>query len=195
MTEIELKRIVTNRFAQAGLLPYLSERQQQCLELEDSFFVEIVLKDASKLGAAQDRIEELRTELASQNVRIESVVRALWEVKDVEHVGAPRAESGGIKSAERFHAYLESCTVKQLVEVDLSHAAIQELKSQIEQQELKGRIEQVDRQSLETLVKNFLKLQLSTGGTSYWDPIRYRHQDIGPMAILYLLHHSPMTAA
>ncbi len=186
MTEIELERIIGDRFAATGLPPYLSEREQQCLEMEDGFFVEIVLKDASKLGHAEKVIGDLKSEMVRKGIAIDSVVRALWKVKEVRYLGAPPAESGGIMSAVRFHAVLESGEVEQVVEVDVSMAA---------EQELKGKVGRVESESLKRLVENFLALRLSTGGTSSWDPIRDRHQDIGPMAILYLLHHSPMTAA
>ncbi len=186
MTESELMGMLVERFRKANLLEYLSERQQQCLEMESGFFLEIVLKDGSHLSDAEKLVEALKAELKEKQVEIDAVVRAVWKVKQVVSLGAPPAESGGIKAATRFCATLESGKAEQEVEVDVSKAAEYELKR------LGG---SADTESLKRLVENFLALQLSPGGTSYWDPIRYRHQDIGPAAVSYLLHHSPMTAA
>lgn len=186
LTETELKRLLLERFQEANLLPFIVEGQQQCLELEEEFFVEIVLKDASKLNAAREVVEVLKTELRPKGIEIDAVLRALWNVKEVRYLGPPLAESGGIRSAVRFHVVLFSGTVEQIVEVDVSTAAAQEL------ERLAGR---TDSERLNKLVENFVLLQLSTGGTSYWDPMRYRHLDLGPAAVLYLLHHSPMAAA
>jgi len=154
--------------------------------MEGYFFVGIVLKDASKLAEAKRIIDETKVEQSAKGVKIDAIVRALWDVKEVRHVGTPRAESGGLRAAERFEAEIESGNAKQLVEVDLSWGAVEELQRQIGA---------TDPQSMERLVTNFLRLQLSQGGLSYWDPTRYRHQDIGPAAVMYLLHHSPLTAA
>ncbi len=186
MTELELKRLIQERLSHAGLASYLAERQQQCLEMEDGFFVEIVLKDASKLAEAESIIDEMKAQQAEAGVKIDAVVRALWDVEDVRHAGMARAEDGGLRAAKRFQARLRSGSAEQLVEVDLSCGAIEELQRQKAA---------TDPQSMERLVTNFLRLLLSQGGLSYWDPTRYHHQDVGPAAVMYLLHHSPLTAA
>lgn len=187
MTEIELKAIVERKLKEAQLSPFLSEDQQQYLEVpEERFFVEIVLTDASKLRAAEEVVKGVAADLAEQSIEMDYVVRGLWRVKEIEYMGSPPAESGGIKAADRFRAKLQSGDYEHWVEVDLSRAA---------QAELESRIGKLDATSMNKLVENFLVLQLSTGGASYWDPIRFRHLDINAAAISYLLHHSPTTTA
>ena len=186
LTETELKKLLVERLREANLLRFLVEGDQQCLEMENEFFVEIVLNDASKLNDARTVVETLKAELRVKGIEIDAVVRAVWKTKEVRYLGAPPAESGGVMSSARFQAVLESGGVNQIVEVDVSKSAEHVLQSQAGH---------VGDENLTRLVENFLSLQLSTGGTGYWDPVRYRHLDLGDTAALYLLHHGPMTAA
>lgn len=185
MTELELKKLIVETLKAADLLQYLSEEKQQCFDLPEGFFAEIVVKDGSKLPAVQDTMESIRAELEQQGVHLNLVVRALWEVKGVQYVGVPMdMQSGGPKLALRFQAKLQSGEREKEVKVDVSPSAKAEVKSRL-------RVD--DEETLKKVVQDFLKLQLSTGGTSYWNPLIDDCLEMGEMAAAYVIEHSPMS--
>src|ERR1700756_3524027 len=79
MAAIDLQMQMEGRLNQAGLLPYLDERESRFLDLEDDFFVELVARDSTKL-LEFGRVAEA---LKSENPKIKTLVRAHWEIKDI----------------------------------------------------------------------------------------------------------------
>ncbi len=183
MTEPELKQLIFERMKAADLLHYLSEGEQQCFDFPEGFFVEVVVKDGSKLPAVRNIMDSIRAELEQQGVPLDPVVRALWDVKDVQYVGVPvDPESGGPKVALRFRARLRSGERQAEVKVDVSPSAQAEVRSRLG----------ADEETLKKVVRDFLALQLSTGGTSYWNPLDDDHLEMEEMAAAYVIDHRPM---
>jgi hypothetical protein len=186
MEKAELDRIIKDKLASAGLLEYVDRDKSQLLEFPEEFFLEIVLRDGSKLDDANKMVEQVRSDLQSRGVRLDSIVRALWNVKEpVEKFPAavyPDSE-GKYILAIPFVAILESGSRQQRAWVDMTPGAYDELK----------RVGRNDDDLLRKIMADFLRLQLSCGGASYWDPIRYPRRRLDEAAVLYLLSHSPVT--
>ncbi len=192
MTTTELEKIINDRLGAAGLLPLLDRTRSQRLDFPEGVFVELVLTDASKLRQVENTLNQIRTELAQEGTQIDSIVRALWRVKSVEYQGPARAPTGEPKLALAFRAVLESGQQACEVVVELHVLALNELRKKMGKASKVGsfswsEIDDVDRGTLESVAAQFLTLQLLAGGTSYWDPIRFGHQELNEPAMMYLL--------
>lgn len=176
-----------DRLATAGVLQFVERSRSQLLESPEEFFVETVLTDAAKLQVTEEVFHKLAAEFEAKGVLLDYIVRGLWEVTDViyEDGQMPAGEvvKQGIFSA-RFRATLKSSGMNQSVWVELTPSGYEEL-------ERLGH--GTDEELLKSLVRDFLKLQLSIGVASYWDPIRHPRQQFNDGAVLYL-HHHPVPA-
>jgi hypothetical protein len=186
MTSTELERRIRGELVVAGLVQLLDESKSQFLEFPDGLFAEVVFSDGSRLVEAERILRELRESLKNQGIELEAIVRCTWVV---QNVGDPRpaiSVSGGIRAAWNFPATLISGRATTEVEVDVTLLAIDAIK-----RKLKESSEQVEEKAaMKEVVKEFIKLQLSFGGESYWDPIRYPKQELNDAALLYLFGHS-----
>jgi hypothetical protein len=184
MTARELAKLIVDNLGAAHLLRYVVRERQHLHETPEGFFVEIVLRDGSKLEEAENVIAKVRHEVEGRGRHVISIVRALWSVKKVEEVGPARGSSGGLKHAIDFNAILQSGKREVVVTVEVTRPAFQEL-----QRSVGG-----DGHVLEK-VKDFLEFQLSVGGAGYWDPVRYPQRTLDEAAASYVLTYSPVTIA
>ena len=193
MTSLELAKLIEDRLAVAGLTSYLDKRKEQYLEFPDGFFAEIVLIDGSRLDDAKGILRGIKEELARQGTDLDAIVRANWEVGEVTHMGLAPAKSGGYKDAVRFIATLMSGSRECKVAVDISGAAHEEIRRKLSEGSLSeyGRSEE---SALIGIVIEFLRLELSLGGESHWDPIQYPQRELNGAALLYLTVHGPAKA-
>jgi hypothetical protein len=195
MRTAELETILHDRLTAAGLVAAVNREKSQFLDLSDGFFAEIVLDDGSKLAATEQIVRNVREELKEKGVRLDSIVRAVWSVKNIQFIGPARGVSGGLKAALEFEATLESGRRECSVSVEVSLAALNKLREKFA---LSGRVGSpawvkegdVHELTLKKLVEEFLDFQLSGGGTSYWDPIRFPKLELKEAAVSYLMPDS-----
>jgi hypothetical protein len=187
MTSTQLERLIRERLDAVGLSQALNDYKSQFLDFPDGFFVELVLNDGTKLVEVERITREVRDELGKQNIELDVIVRSLWIIQHIEGPNAAIGFSGGIEAAWTFSATLVSGSLKANVEVAVTHLAVREIKRRIEE----GSLGQADeKDAAREVVKEFLKLQLSFGGESYWDPIGHPQQELNESALLYLFGHS-----
>jgi hypothetical protein len=189
MTSTELEKQIRQRLQAAGLLSALDEHKSQFLEFPEGFFVELVLNDGARLVDVEGIVRELNESLRKQGVELNSIVRANWVVETIGNPGPAVSVSGGIRSAWAFPVTLVSGSAKTDVEIDVTQLAIQEIKGKVADGSLGAMDEKL---AMQEIVREFLKLHLSLGGESYWDPIRYPKQDLNDSALLYLWMHNPV---
>ena len=188
MERSKVDTLIKQRLESAGILQHVDRDRSQLLDFPEQYFVEIVLNEGSHLESASRIIGELRAELEKEGVQLDTIIRALWKVKDDVQKFPPAVypeTEGTYILAVPFIATLQSGSRVQRVWVDMTPGAYEKLKHA-------GR---EDDESLCGTVADFLRLQLSIGGASYWDPIRNPRQKLDDAAVLYLLSHSPVTAA
>jgi hypothetical protein len=192
MERAAVDKLIKENLASAGVLEVVDREKSQLLEFPEDLFVEIVLRDGSKLNDVERTIERIQSDLEGRGVRLDSIVRATWRVRDVEKHFDPSwivdsSRPGGFLSLPilPFKVTLESGSSQTDVWVDVTPSGYDQLKQ----------AGQADEESLKRIVRDFLTIQLSVGGTSYWDPIRYPHQELNDAAALYTLHHTPVVAA
>lgn len=183
LTSIQVEELLESRLKEAGLSKFIHGRQRQFLDLEDELFVELVLTDGTALDEVEKIVRHTAAELKTKGIRLDGVVRALWEVVDVKYVGLSRTPDGGVRAAEEFRGILKSGTRECQVTVDVSEEAVRLLRLK-----LGG---DVDEPMIAETVGSFLRRQLSQGGTSYWDPLLYPRLDLDGMAMSFLLGYGP----
>lgn len=187
----ELDRLIMTKLNERGVREYLVKEKSALLDFPEEYFAEIVLNDAGKIDEANQALAEVAAQLNGENQKLDYIVRSLWEVEEVKlapdftPAAIPELMRQGIFSL-RFVATLKSGEwVKKEVGVELTPSAYEEMR----------RLGQpTGENSLKELVSNFLKLQLSFGGESYWDPTRHPRQQLNDGAVLHL-HYHPVAVA
>ncbi len=201
MTEQALKKFVLSRLQAQGLGEAISLTKSQFLETSlshDSFFVEVVLTQANRLADTEKTLAVIRDELSSQAVSLEYIVRALWEVlpdtinRDSRPIstGTPVKLAVGILFRARLQSGQETTEVEILVTSDALDVVAARFGYPVSEPFEWSAGKEVDEQTLKDLITRFLEEELSHGGESYWDPVRYPELELNAPAVSYLLGHS-----
>jgi hypothetical protein len=151
-----------------------------------------VLNDGSKLAGAERIVRTVKEQFEEKGVQVDSIVRAVWRVKEINFVGPARAVSGGLKAALEFEAILESGSRQCKVTIELTLAALNKLREKLALAEKVGfpgwaRNGDVDEATLRKVVAEFLDLQVASGGESYWDPILFPKVELSEWTVSYLI--------
>jgi hypothetical protein len=176
MAETDLQSQLEARIQQAGLLPYLDKEESRFVNLEESFLVELVARDSTKLPDFGRIVEGLRAE----NPEVRTLVRARWEVEDV---GQPIQAydipgTGAPRMAVQYPVRLSSGRGVAQVWVEVTTLA-----------SMAFRHHNVDEKSI---VREFVLEQLSKGGASYWDPERFPRLEISANMADYIVSRRPL---
>lgn len=181
MTSTEVEKLIQEALTAAGLWQEVDQHKSQFLEFPDGLFTEIVLNDGSKLVDAERVVRDVEASLRKQGTELSVIVRSIWTVQSVEE---PRYFGDPAKAA--WPATLVSGGLTTRVEVNVTLGAIQEIRRH---SGASGK-PQDETAAVREVVREFLKLQLSLGGVSRWDPLQDREQELNEAALLYLLDHS-----
>ena len=192
----EIEELLDRRLREAGLSKFVNKDLSQFLDLQDELFVEVVVNDGTALDDVEKIVRSTAQELKAQGIKLDSVVRALWEVVDVSYVGPSRSADGGLRAAYEFHVTLQSGNRLHRVIVDVFWGALEFLQQKLGLQRFVARTESVlqkghlNDEMVAKTVRSFVQHQLSMGGTSYWDPVLYPRLDMNDAAMLFLLGQS-----
>lgn len=196
MTESELQRLVEKRIDSAGLMGLVDRDVSQFLTGLPDCFVEVVLTDASRQADVEQVVRDIAAELEQSGIRLEAVVRSLWRVGEAWYAGVARTPEGGIRTALDFRSVLRSGQREVEVRVDVTIAALTVLRQKLGKDDFIANFGwspqrgDVDEANIQAAVTAFLELQLSHGGTSYWDPLLDHHLLLDEAAMSYVLGHS-----
>src|SRR5262249_32368758 len=93
-----VQEMLFEQLREANLSRVLCADKTRFLDMEEYVFMEVVLSDGAELGRVEAIVHDLKETLRGQGRRIDSIVRAVWEVTDVKDHGtaygadaAPRA--------------------------------------------------------------------------------------------------------
>lgn len=192
MTEKEVALFFKKSLSDASLLQFLSSDRSQFLEV-DGFFVEIVINDGSAIGDARRVSEVAAQELRQRGVKLDLVVRALWFVEDIEHVGIAPNDSGGHKAAVRFRALLVSGAARHTINIDVTRTALETIQCVLGERLPSSNVER--NRLVGNVAAKFLSEQLERGGTNYWDPVGFPHQELNAVALRSVLSHATTEVA
>ena len=179
MTVVEVHDLLFDKLQANGVAEFVHRELSQVLDFPEEFFVEVVLRDAAKMPQAERAILELTEILKTKGLELNALVRAIWEVKTVELVGAAYGSTGVPRNATCFRVLLRSGAREESVHVNVTRAATEELcrKAGVDP----------NREMLEQLVREFVKMRVTVGGMSYWDPLRVPERDLTAAGMTYLL--------
>jgi hypothetical protein len=149
----------------------------------------VVLKDGVKLSEVQRAVKSIEEELAKQGVELDAIVRATWEVVEVRKAGVAPGPANG----QRFLATLRSGSRACQVTVDMPGMALASVLAAFNGGGLRDFGTDKDA-VLKEIVSTFLRLELSLGGESYWDPILYPERTLDENALQYVTMHAPAKA-
>lgn len=186
-TPTQVEELLEHRLQEAGLAKYVNKDRSQFLDLQDELFVEIVLNDGGNLDEVEKIVRRTAEELKSQGVRLDTIVRAIWEVVQVNYIGPSRSGDGGLRAASNFRATLKSGGRECYVAVDVTMTAADFLKRKLGATREPGVLV---TDMIAPVVKEFLQSQLRSGGTSYWNPLLYSQLDLTEAAMSFLLGQS-----
>jgi len=187
------EELLERRLRDASLWVFVNKQQSQVLDLQDELFAEVVLIDGAALDDVKRIVRHAAEELRTQGIQLKSVVRALWEVVEVNYVGPSRGPSGGFRAASEFRGVLRSGSRDCQVIVDVGWGAKEFLKHRLGLKDFVGRERgalrqgHLDEEMLARMVRGFLQHQLSFGGTSYWNPLPRQQLDMNDAAMSLLL--------
>src|SRR5579863_1768899 len=187
MNESELQKRIEVELAVAGIMPVVDRDKSQFLTDLPDWFVEIVLADASRQADAEQIVRGISAEIRESGINLDAVVRSLWEVGRVWFAGPARTIEGGLRAALDFRGQLQSGRRETEVRVDVTIPALVVLRQQLGKEDFVSggwspQRGDVDEQDIGAAVTRFLELQLSQGGTSYWDPLLDSHLDLNEPA-------------
>jgi hypothetical protein len=181
MTAAELEKTVREELTNAGLWADVDERKSQFLEFPDGLFAEIVLNDGAKLAEAERIVRSLTVESRLDRQELDAIVRANWTVQSVDGPEPAIVVTGGIRPAWAFTGTLKSGGLTTGVVVHVTMSAVDAIKRNIARSG-----EAVDEAAaIKEVVKEFLRLRLSYGGESYWDPLDDQPLELNEDALLY----------
>ena len=184
MTSFELGNLVKERLGAGGLAQYVDDAREQYAEFPDGFFAEVVLKDGSKLSEAKRIVKRLEEELRKQGIELDAIVRATWQVVAVDGGGLLPPQSG-----RRFEVTIRSGITNSNVVVNVPPMVWATVKAYFDRGGLRELGEDMET-VLRRLVAEFVRLELSYGGESYWDPILHPELILNEHALQYLTMHN-----
>jgi len=159
----DLEAHFRQRLQDSGLLPFFDEHSQ-FLEFPSGFFVDVVVKDGTKLPEFRRVVDQIRAEAPG---RLDAIVRAIWEVEKVGDPEPAHAADGGLRAAERYPVELRSGAAHQQAWVEVTLLA-----------KLSFRDHGIKGEEIRNIVGEFVNEQLEKGGASYWDPVRSPNLEI-----------------
>jgi hypothetical protein len=186
-TPTEIEELLDRRLLEADLMKFVNRDRSQFLDLQSELFVELVLNDGVVIPDVEKIVRRTADELSSQDIRLDAVVRALWQIVRVEFVGPSRSPEGGFRAASNFHAVLRSGRRECLVSVDVFLSATELLRSKLG---FNGERASLSMDLVVPVVTSFLEHQLSSGGTGYWSPLLYPNLELNEPAMSFLLGQS-----
>jgi hypothetical protein len=188
--------LLDNKLREAGLSDFVNRKHSQFLDMEDNFFIEVVLDDGAVLEDVEKVVRITEEELKPQGGKLDIIVRAIWEVVQVQYVGPSRTADGGLRAALAFRALLKSGRRNCHVMIDVFWGAMEFLERKLGLKKfVSGQPEATERRHLteemaNRVVESFLKHQLASGGTGYWNPLSYSELELNESAMSFILGQS-----
>jgi len=185
----QLRDMLDKRLKEAGLTEFIDWQSYQFLDLGGEAFIEVVVRDASRLEDAKRVVELAAEDIKAKGISVDSVVRAQWEVVSVDYQGPSYAgDPPQTLAADRFRVILRSGPKRHVVSMDVSFAAIELLKRKLGLRDSDA--PQGLPEMVAPIVQKFVEQNLSRGGTSYWDPLQDRLVELSATDMSFLMGQS-----
>ena len=185
MTRFEnFETTVKKDLVAAGLQDFINWKSSQFLDCGSEFFVELVLNEGSKISEAERLLAREVELLGGHNEILDGVVRAAWEVLEIKPLGQVISSNGFPRASKAFIAELKSGNATCIVEVDMTYSAIELLRRKRSgTAHSNGKCVPANEVGA---IRRYLEHQLSYGGTSYWNPLKYSRRELNEAGMYYL---------
>jgi hypothetical protein len=158
----------------------------QCLDMEDSVWLEMVLSDGSELERVEGIVAELKEIFRARGTRVDGIIRAVWDVVEVKSHGPAYGKDGSPRAAEEFYATLKSGNRVHSVVVELTHGANFAVRHRLDGQAATGKADEKQvRDAVVALVRKFVEYELRQGGLGYWNPLKHPRRELNEPAVLF----------
>ena len=191
LTSNQVEEMIERQLREAALSNFVNRAHSQFLDMQNEMFVEIVLDDATHLEEVEKIARNTTQELKLQDIKLDSVVRALWEILDVSYVGPSRSADGGLRAASLYDVTLKSGNRQHHVAVDVFWGATEFLKQKRGLGKLTSKSKRdFQNEVVAKAVWSFVQHQLSQGGISYWNPVLHPRLEMNDAAMLFVFGQS-----
>jgi hypothetical protein len=191
LTSNQVEELIERQLRDARISNFVNRAHSQFLDMQGSIFVEIVLDDATYLEDVGKILRNIAQDLKTQDITLEGVIRALWEILDVSFVGPSRSADGGIRAASLYDVTLKSGNREQHVAVDVFWGALEFLKQKRGLVKLTSKSKRdFQNEVVAKAVWSFVQHQLSLGGTSCWSPVLHPRLEMNDAAMLFVFGQS-----
>lgn len=182
-----VQHMLLQKLQEVNLTSVLRLDKTQCLDMEDSVFLEVVLSDGAELERVEAIVAELREAVGARGTRVNSIVRSVWEVTDARSDGTAYGKDGAPRAAREFYVTLKSGTRPHTVVVEITWGTVTSFRHMLDTQTSTGKAEgNRVREEVGAITRKFVEFELRQGGTSYWDPLKYPRRELNEPAIVFL---------
>lgn len=179
--------MLVEKLRELNLESVLRQDKSQCLDMGDSVFLEVVLSDGAELERVETMVAELKEALGARGTRVDSIVRAIWEVVDVQSHGAAYGKDGAPRAAEEFYVSLRSGARMHTAVAETTWGTMDAVRRRPDRQVATGKAEEKRvREELVAMIRKFVEYELRQGGLGYWDPVKHPRRELNEAAILFL---------
>jgi hypothetical protein len=174
------------RLREAHVEEVLCPEKWQCLDMEDSVWLEAVLSDGAELERVEANVAEVKDAFRARGTRVDSIVRAMWNVVDVQSHGPAYGEDGAPRAAEEFYVTLQSGERAETVAVAITSAATAAIRARLDAETQTGKAQDNQvRDKVVALVRKLVEYELRQVGLGYWDPLKHPQREVNEPAVLF----------
>jgi hypothetical protein len=178
--------MLLERLREAHLESVLLPDKSQCLDMEDSVWLEMVLSDGSELERVEGIVAELKEIFRERGTRVDGIIRAVWDVVEGKSHGPAYGKDGSPRAAEEFYATLKSGNRVHSVVVEFTHGATFAVRHRLDGQAATGKADEKQvRDAVVALVRKFVEYELRQGGPGYWNPLKHPRRELNEPAVLF----------
>jgi hypothetical protein len=154
--------------------------------MEDAVFLEVVVSDGAELERVEAMVDELKEHCRARRTRIDSIVRAVWDVVEVKSHGPAYGKDGAPRAAEEFYVTLRSGNRVHVTVVEITWGTMATVRHRLLRGTATGKADEKQlRDEVVALIRKFVECELRQGGTSYWNPVKYPRRELNEPATLF----------
>jgi len=146
----------------------------------------VVLSDGAELERVEGIVARLKEIFRARGIRVDSLVRAVWDVVDVKSHGPAYGKDGAPRAAEELYLSLKSGNRVHTTVVEITWGTMAAIRYRLGEQAAKGKADEKQvRDEAFGLVRKFVEYELRQGGLGYWDPLQHPRRELNEPAVLF----------
>jgi hypothetical protein len=178
--------MLVERLREGHLEEIFRPEKSQCLDMEDSVWLEVVLSDGAELERVEAIVAEVKDVFRARGTQVDGIIRAVWDLVEVKSHGPAYGKDRSPRAAEEFYAALKSGKRVHTVVVEFTHGATIAVRHQLDGQAATGKAEDKQvREAIAALVRKFVEYELRQGGLGFWDPLKHPRRELNAPAVLF----------